>query len=283
MMLKLRRNYYLAVCITIAFFMTRVKDCDGKKDLASNTTVCGGVIENRKQGIIESPNYPIRYPSDITCEWLIQSVHKNDVVNINFVDVQLETSPYCLFDYIEVKTVKDNSARRYCDNTVQQITSKSNSVYIRFVSDTSHQRAGFRIAYAIVSKPATTGLPVISIAYQENKVPTIWPTTSPVSLRATLGSSTPKDITSGITTKTVSTPSLLPYVSLLPRIYQASSTALHSDLSTARTFVRTPSKKPAGFQQANPPCDDSLLTNKVKSRQGESLPSCSSSRYIIQF
>ncbi|CAK8685000.1 unnamed protein product [Clavelina lepadiformis] len=130
------------------YWTTIDKDCDGKKDLASNTTVCGGVIENRKQGIIESPNYPIRYPSDITCEWFIQSVHKNDVVNINFVDVQLETSPYCLFDYIEVKTVKDNSPHRYCDNTVQQITSKSNSVYIRFVSDTSHQRAGFRIAYA---------------------------------------------------------------------------------------------------------------------------------------
>jgi len=47
-------------------------------------------------GIIESPNYPVRYPSNAECNWLIKARNSSDVIKIIFVDVQIEESNYCL-------------------------------------------------------------------------------------------------------------------------------------------------------------------------------------------
>lgn len=61
---------------------------------------CGGHII-RKSGTISSPNYPRAYKTNIECEWLIEVDYGYSVV-IEFLDIDIEVTDQCEFDYIRV-------------------------------------------------------------------------------------------------------------------------------------------------------------------------------------
>lgn len=75
----------------------------GRGFSASYKTVpikCGGKFTT-SSGIIHSANYPQNYPHSQNCEWLIE-VDKNHVVNITFLDFDIENSRNCTDDYVKV-------------------------------------------------------------------------------------------------------------------------------------------------------------------------------------
>lgn len=61
---------------------------------------CGGKFTT-DSGIIHSPNYPQNYPNGQNCEWLLE-VDSNHVVNLTFLDFDMENSRNCTDDFVKV-------------------------------------------------------------------------------------------------------------------------------------------------------------------------------------
>lgn len=62
---------------------------------------CGGKF-TMDSGIIYSTNYPMNYPHRQNCEWLLE-VDNNHVVNLTFLDFDIENSRNCTDDYVKVR------------------------------------------------------------------------------------------------------------------------------------------------------------------------------------
>uniref|UniRef100_A0A4X1SGV2 Scavenger receptor cysteine-rich domain-containing protein DMBT1 n=1 Tax=Sus scrofa TaxID=9823 RepID=A0A4X1SGV2_PIG len=107
---------------------------------------CGGFLSQAAGGF-NSPFYPGNYPNNANCVWDIE-VQNNYRVTVVFRDVQLESG--CNFDYIEVFDGPYRSSpllARVCNGASGSFTSSSNFMSIRFISDVSVTRAGFRANY----------------------------------------------------------------------------------------------------------------------------------------
>ncbi|KAK2099109.1 Deleted in malignant brain tumors 1 protein [Saguinus oedipus] len=113
--------------------------------LAANYS-CGGFL-NQPSGHFSSPFYPGNYPNNANCVWDIE-VQSNYRVTVIFRDVQLEGG--CNYDYIEVFDGPYHSSpliTRVCDGASGSFTSSSNFMSIRFISDHSITKRGFRAEY----------------------------------------------------------------------------------------------------------------------------------------
>uniref|UniRef100_A0A2K5P105 Scavenger receptor cysteine-rich domain-containing protein DMBT1 n=1 Tax=Cercocebus atys TaxID=9531 RepID=A0A2K5P105_CERAT len=107
---------------------------------------CGGFL-SQPSGDFSSPFYPRNYPNNAKCVWDIE-VQNNHHVTVVFRDVQLEGG--CNYDYVEVFDGPYHSSpliARVCDGARGSFTSSSNFMSIRFVSDHSITRRGFRAEY----------------------------------------------------------------------------------------------------------------------------------------
>ncbi|XP_063566625.1 scavenger receptor cysteine-rich domain-containing protein DMBT1 [Gorilla gorilla gorilla] len=107
---------------------------------------CGGFL-SQPSGDFSSPFYPGNYPNNAKCVWDIE-VQNNYRVTVIFRDVQLEGG--CNYDYIEVFDGPYHSSpliARVCDGARGSFTSSSNFMSIRFISDHSITRRGFRAEY----------------------------------------------------------------------------------------------------------------------------------------
>ncbi|XP_072596400.1 scavenger receptor cysteine-rich domain-containing protein DMBT1 isoform X3 [Vulpes vulpes] len=107
---------------------------------------CGGFM-SQPSGHFSSPFYPRNYPNNARCVWDIE-VPNNYHVTIVFKDVQLEGG--CNYDYIEVFDGPSHTSpliARVCDGAKSSLTSSSNFMSIRFVSDGSVTRKGFKANY----------------------------------------------------------------------------------------------------------------------------------------
>jgi len=56
----------------------------------------------RPNGVIQSPNYPGWYSSSASCEWAIILPARRQIF-LNVTDFQLESSPDCVNDYLEIR------------------------------------------------------------------------------------------------------------------------------------------------------------------------------------
>ena len=78
-------------------------------------------------------------------------VAAGSVVQIVFVDFELEAHSTCRFDYLEIAEGNDANRQkinRYCGNTHPNIiTFNSNKVTVRFRTDPSNHFRGFHIKY----------------------------------------------------------------------------------------------------------------------------------------
>ncbi|XP_073934242.1 scavenger receptor cysteine-rich domain-containing protein DMBT1 isoform X3 [Castor canadensis] len=107
---------------------------------------CGGFL-SQQSGQFSSPFYPENYPNNARCVWDIK-VPNNYRVVVIFRDVQLEGG--CKYDYIEVFDGPHHSSPligRVCDGALGSFTSSSNFMSIRFISDGSITRKGFRAEF----------------------------------------------------------------------------------------------------------------------------------------
>ncbi|GFG35967.1 hypothetical protein Cfor_02931, partial [Coptotermes formosanus] len=115
-----------------------------------SSTMCGGTYFTSK-GILQSPNYPNYYPHNKDCTWII-SVPTGQQIKLNITDFRLEGSgTRCPYDYLEIRNGGSQLAPligRYCGTSIPtSIPSMSNQLFLRFVSDRSGRRTGFRITW----------------------------------------------------------------------------------------------------------------------------------------
>ncbi|XP_073838449.1 cubilin homolog [Musca autumnalis] len=116
-------------------------------------TNCNMVFDH-VHGIIESPNFPDPYPELLNCKWDIYSGGKKNKIRLAFSHLSLETdSMLCEQDYIEVWDMQDTDVlkkQRLCTHPTEPITSEGNHLSIRFISDYSNSKNGFRAEYSRV-------------------------------------------------------------------------------------------------------------------------------------
>ena len=110
---------------------------------------CGGIL-TKPNGILESPNYPNIYPSNVECLWYIQT-RLGQSIELNIEDFYLE-GDRCQWDFLAVYGGPDDSSpqlTRLCNRRSENttVTSQGNNMMIRFKSDSAVEGKGFRASY----------------------------------------------------------------------------------------------------------------------------------------
>uniref|UniRef100_A0A8C8SDX7 Scavenger receptor cysteine-rich domain-containing protein DMBT1 n=1 Tax=Pelusios castaneus TaxID=367368 RepID=A0A8C8SDX7_9SAUR len=118
---------------------------------------CGGVLQY-SSGIFQSPLYPQNYPNNVDCVWEIEAL-SNSRVTVFFEDIVTEGG-ICQFDYIEIydgPIYTSPLLGKICSGSYLTYTSSSNLMTVRFHSDHSVTRRGFRARYySILADQNTT-------------------------------------------------------------------------------------------------------------------------------
>ena len=118
------------------------------------TSTCQGTTDSM-QNIIKSPNYPQKYPNHALCKWSIRSP-PNTQIEINLEEFATEKR----HDKLEIFDGHDSTAskiRTLSGDLHEQsvgeyrlyIESSRNELFLKFTSDTSYNRKGFLIHYAL--------------------------------------------------------------------------------------------------------------------------------------
>lgn len=103
---------------------------------------CGGIFRNI-QNLIESPNYPISYTSNLYCEYEIKSPYIcNNEFHIQFLDFVLEPSTNCEKDRLLI-----GNDEPICGTVigVKKFESSNGRLNIKFVTDATINQRGFRL------------------------------------------------------------------------------------------------------------------------------------------
>lgn len=139
-------------------FLIPFRFIDGSSD-----SPCGNTELTGSGGTINSPNYPLPYPSDIECEWRIQSPSKS-ILKITIVDLDLEEVERCIDPPIELKPAccqhqswlsvpreGGRGSRYLCGNNSvpETITVSQPVTTIKYYSSKANKGRGFEITYEI--------------------------------------------------------------------------------------------------------------------------------------
>ncbi|KAH8397671.1 hypothetical protein KR215_004540 [Drosophila sulfurigaster] len=113
--------------------------------------VCGGDLSvDDAEGRLESPNYPLDYLPNKECVWKI-TVPKGFQVALKFQSFEVENHDSCVYDYVEVRDGPTQDAALigvFCGyKPPPNMKSSGNSMYVKFVSDLSVQKAGFSAVF----------------------------------------------------------------------------------------------------------------------------------------
>lgn len=113
---------------------------------------CGGFRHIRNVAIVQTPNYPLAYPANTECDWVLDA-QRGHRVNITFTgrfDVQQSTN--CARDYVQIFNEVDGvwtSPVKYCGLTnPPSFVSSSHKARLLFRSDGTMQGDGF---YAVAT------------------------------------------------------------------------------------------------------------------------------------
>ena len=105
-----------------------------------------------KSGSISSPNFPSSYPKNTTCTWNI-AADAGHSLNITFVSMDIENSPDCMKDYIQIQLGRNESfgsKKRYCNSMPKSLLSEDGLAQIQFTTDDSFEKSGFKFAWIAV-------------------------------------------------------------------------------------------------------------------------------------
>ncbi|CAM5129646.1 unnamed protein product, partial [Eretmochelys imbricata] len=119
---------------------------------------CGGVLQY-SSGTFQSPFYPGNYPNNADCVWEIEAV-SNYRITLSFRDISTEGGR-CQYDYIEIydgPLYTSPLLGKICSGSYLTYTSSSNLMTVRFHSDSSVTKKGFRAAYYTVPADQNTSL-----------------------------------------------------------------------------------------------------------------------------
>ncbi|CAG0893425.1 unnamed protein product [Darwinula stevensoni] len=105
---------------------------------------CGGTLTARR-GNFSSPNFPILYPTDVSCYWEIKAPEGYGI-HLSFDAFDLERSTGCLSDFVLVEA--GNFTDCICGSIVpDSIFVPFNSMKVTFGSDDSGEGSGFFSSY----------------------------------------------------------------------------------------------------------------------------------------
>ncbi|KAK1171509.1 adhesion G-protein coupled receptor G6-like isoform X6 [Acipenser oxyrinchus oxyrinchus] len=120
-----------------------------------HTAVLGCRVDCRKvltssNGVFTSPCYPSEYPNSQACKWTLQAP-AGYIVQITFLDFEIEEAPQCIYDHVIVSSGKDDV--KFCGITANGLTlnSTGNVMNVSFTTDFSVQKKGFKISYKQVA------------------------------------------------------------------------------------------------------------------------------------
>ncbi|XP_030830721.1 uncharacterized protein LOC589938 [Strongylocentrotus purpuratus] len=112
---------------------------------------CGDTLSDAS-GILMSPNYPEEYSNSDECTFTLKGL-ADDTVTLTFTDFDIEDHSTCSFDALEVYEGVDASgplrAKLCGSSTPGPITSTTNALFVKFVTDSSVTRTGFRALVTI--------------------------------------------------------------------------------------------------------------------------------------
>ncbi|XP_071062991.1 LOW QUALITY PROTEIN: cubilin [Pseudochaenichthys georgianus] len=134
---------------------------------------CGGTFTD-SEAVLISPNWPNNYAHNRQCIYLIK-LPVGEKVSLNFTDIDIESHASCIFDYVEVRDGRletDPLIGKYCGTTSPApIRSNSNYLWIRFRSDSSVSRAGFKAVYTVACGGTLSGTGQLRSPYHPNPYP----------------------------------------------------------------------------------------------------------------
>ncbi|GCC24748.1 hypothetical protein chiPu_0003150 [Chiloscyllium punctatum] len=117
----------------------------GKGFAAVYEAICGGEI-SKESGQIQSPNYPDDYRPMKECVWKI-TMSEHYYVGLVFQAFEVERHDSCAYDYLEVRNGNNENSPligRFCGyDKPEDIKSTSNTLWMKFVSDGTVNKAGF--------------------------------------------------------------------------------------------------------------------------------------------
>ncbi|CAM4592007.1 unnamed protein product [Lepidochelys olivacea] len=132
--------------------------CSGKYQEFTAKYTCGGVLQY-SSGTFQSPFYPENYPNNADCVWEIEAV-SNYRVTLSFRDIVTEGGR-CQYDYIEIYDGLLHTSPllgKICSGSYLTYTSSSNLMTVRFHSDSSVTKKGFRADYYTIPADQNTTL-----------------------------------------------------------------------------------------------------------------------------
>ncbi|RZC32589.1 cubilin, partial [Asbolus verrucosus] len=115
-----------------------------------------------KSGTISSPNYPDVYPSGTICKWII-SAPPGNIIQVVWMNFQLEPSHECTYDYVEIfenntETGTGTSIGKYCgQNKPPTMLTTSNIITIVFCTDNTFSLEGFLATYTFMTESNVCG------------------------------------------------------------------------------------------------------------------------------
>uniref|UniRef100_H2ZHT2 Metalloendopeptidase n=1 Tax=Ciona savignyi TaxID=51511 RepID=H2ZHT2_CIOSA len=119
------------------------------RDGVTCEAACGGYVTT-SDGEITSPNWPREYPTNKQCIWQIVAPPQHKIT-IEFDKFELEGNEVCKYDYVAVRSgFTDDSIfhGKFCGTELPPvITSTNNEMSIKFNSDDTVAKRGFRIRF----------------------------------------------------------------------------------------------------------------------------------------
>ncbi|KAK2718001.1 protein tolkin-like [Artemia franciscana] len=130
-------------------YVTSSKHLGHRGFAASYEAMCGGELTT-EDGHLESPNYPDDYQPSKECVWKI-TVPADHTVALKFQSFEIENHDNCVYDYLEIRDgTEENSPLIgiFCGHKVpDDIKSTGPHLWVKFVSDSSVQKAGFAASF----------------------------------------------------------------------------------------------------------------------------------------
>ncbi|KAJ8923869.1 hypothetical protein NQ315_010451 [Exocentrus adspersus] len=114
---------------------------------------CGGIIQTKSHGSIESPGSPGNYPPNRDCYWLIAAPFGKRL-QFHFYSLNIGNNADCSQDFIDFSATRGatrNLFLKICNSTLTTpFYSPTNVVDIHFHSDSKNSYPGFQLTYSVV-------------------------------------------------------------------------------------------------------------------------------------
>ncbi|XP_077347020.1 cubilin isoform X1 [Lithobates pipiens] len=138
------------------------------------------IVTDSIGGVISSPLYPANYPNNQNCSWIIQASEPFNHVTVSFTDFQTESRNLnCTEDFVEIldgNNYDSPSKGRYCGQVIPHpVTSFSNALVIKFVSNSYATYKGFRATYSASTSACGGDLHMENGAFNSPSYPENYP------------------------------------------------------------------------------------------------------------